>query len=661
MPHSGADVSAEPTDRAALPMDLIFRALEALEPNDIAINGRLVSKEINTRFSQPLHCTARFSMTLPPSASDAAWQPHLKRALRQLPFKGKGNTVAAAARSGSEVNLELAWRLVQPSVSLLGLNTTYLESPGAAAIRSGHLHLLPWLAQHGCLGVPRSTVEAALECCSLPEVQHVWELLGCDVEPHGSISPYDQWHLAYVAACSAGPDTAKLSWLLSVMLGSATQQHRHDVVGFAAKGATVTGNLPLLRWLWGQQGLDAMLTEGEGLSLFLDEGAMERQTLCGRVLSSALRHDHVAVAEWLVDEVGCPLPLEQEQQQERELVWEAAGSGDSGEAVRWLLGRGVPVHERGLVFAAGAGKLETVRLLHEDHGLPLTEQVFRVATGSRSVSIATWLLQASCPMCEGAYLSSARAGDASMLRWLMHETGCPWDSSTLSRVINLWPSDAGSMAHLEATVREMVAAGCPSPGGADRADSIGDAAGKGHLALVRYLHEELGMEFAPGTLAAAAAGGCEPVIEWLVGAGCVPGNDQKSGPYVEAGRAGDVDTMACLRRLGVPWGGDVLAQALYREVPLPAMRWLVEQGAPWDKGAVRVAMQRANKKKYQDTHAWFEARIGNWWSGACRAAEQAAGGGPPIGWHMSEMRWLSALAGICVALAAVVFACWVAC
>ncbi len=218
-------------------------------------------------------------------------------------------------------------------------------------------------------------------------------------------------------------------------------------------------------------------------------------------------------------------------------------------------------------------------------------------------------------MGRGAYLEAASAGDAAMLRWLAREAGCPWDSSTLSGVICLWPS-----SRLEAVVRE----GCPPGGGTDDADCVGCAARKGHLALARYLHEELGVAFAPGTLAAAAEGGCEPVLEWLVGAGCVLGEGTYLNPYVAAGRVGDVDTMACLRRLGVPWGGDVLAQAQNREVPLPAMRWLVEQGAPWDKDAVLLAMQRVQDRKYQDTVAWFEARLGNGQSGASRAAGQVA-------------------------------------
>ncbi len=656
MSYSGAMDLAGPSDRAALSMDLIFRALEALEPNDMAINVRLISKDIGSYFSQLLHCTARFSMSLPPSASDAAWQPHLQQAFRQLPFRVKGNTLAAAARSGSEVNLELAWRLVQPSVSLIGFGTTHLESPGAAAIRSGHLHLLPWLAHHGCLGIPRDTLAAALERCSLPEVQRAWELLGCSGLPYGGISPYDQRHLAEVTARTAGPDTAKMSWLLSIMLGAATQQHRHDLVGMAAVGAAASGNLPLLRWLWGQQGLGVMLTGREGLSLFSGEGAMRHETLCGRVLRSALQHDHVAVAEWLVDEVGWPLPLEQDRA--HVLMWEAAGGGRGGEAVRWLLDRGVPVQGGGLWPAAKAGNLETVRLLHEDHGVPLDEEMFVVAAGSGSVPTASWLLQAGCRMSKHAYGCAASEGDIAMIKWLAREAGCPWNNRTLSWVISAWPSDASSMALLEATVRELVAAGCPPGGGTDDADIVGHAAAKGHLSLVRYLHEELGVAFAPGTLALAAAGGCEPVLEWLVGAGCLLGKGAYLNPYTEAGFVGDVDTMACLRRLGVPWGEDVLA---HRRVPLPAMRWLVEQGAPWDKGALRRAMREPHNKEYRDTIAWFEARLGNRRSGVGRATGQAAGGGPSLAWHVLEMRWLAVLAGICMALAAVVYPRWAAC
>lgn len=71
--------------------------------------------------------------------------------------------------------------------------------------------------------------------------------------------------------------------------------------------------------------------------------------------------------------------------------------------------------------------------------------------------------------------------------------------------------------------------------------------------VARYLHEELGLAFVPGTLVLAAQGGCEPVPAWLVGArgvraggGC--GHDPDGGPCEGQ------DTMACLRPPGCTVG-----------------------------------------------------------------------------------------------------------
>ncbi len=43
------------------------------------------------------------------------------------------------------------------------------------------------------------------------------------------------------------------------------------------------------------------------------------------------------------------------------------------------------------------------------------------------------------------------------------------------------------------------------------------AAGRGHVPLVRFLHEDAGCAFDGGTLARAAGGGCEALLEWLEG------------------------------------------------------------------------------------------------------------------------------------------------
>ncbi len=165
---------------------------------------------------------------------------------------------------------------------------------------------------------------------------------------------------------------------------------------------------------------------------------------------------------------------------------------------------------------------------------------------------------------------------------------------------------------LKPTVWAMLEAGCPPGGGSDETDSIGMAAKLGYLPLVRHLCEELGVAFAPGTLARAAAGGCVPVVEWLVGAGCRAGPGYGDEPYVAAGVREDVATLSCLRRLGVPWHPSVLRWAVQEQVPLRVVRWMVQQGAPWDGGALYGTIEDLACTGWHDdeTVAWFMRRLG---------------------------------------------------
>ncbi len=46
------------------------------------------------------------------------------------------------------------------------------------------------------------------------------------------------------------------------------------------------------------------------------------------------------------------------------------------------------------------------------------------------------------------------------------------------------------------------------------------------------------------------------------------------------------------------------------KLPLPSIRWLVEQGAPWDEDAVRFAVREARARgEFADTVAWLEERL----------------------------------------------------
>ncbi len=609
---AGSSVAA-PT----MPFDLLGRALEMLEPNDRALYGRFVCKAAWRRLSQLHHRMARFSLPLPLHVlNDADWQPHLQQAFKQHTFHSKMRVLSGAASSGCKANLELAWGLLRPCLfpELLApphapdhddhyFLWVHREDAGTAAIRSGHAHLLPWLVQHRCPLEPYHTLEAAAVHCDLVGLQQAWELLGADTYT-GYKRDYALLALAKAAAKPAGDAVAKLSWLWQLStVGQIPQDRQQQLMLSAAEGAATSGNLPVLRWLC-EQGLDL---RGAGRGWSLDAFG---------TIAGALRHGHVAVADWLVDEAGCPLPQEGEQAEERMILWGGAARGGSVEAMRWLLQRGVPMHHRAIESAAQAGRLEAVQFLHGEFGLALTEEVFRAAAGSRSLPTATWLLQAGCPMSPAAYQRAAMAGDVGMVRWLVQEAGCPLGQDALLNCVKYWPGGRGSGGDLEQALRVLVGAGglLPPPSATPCLD---EAAGHGDLPLLRYLHEELGIGFGPGTLVATARAGCETVLEWLVQAGCRTGEGQgASDPYTLAGQAGDLATLACLRRLGVPWGPRAYwgpgrrDRARQGQVPLPVLRWLVEQGAPWDQEAVRKGLRVAREARlYNDTVARFEARL----------------------------------------------------
>ncbi len=104
------------------------------------------------------------------------------------------------------------------------------------------------------------------------------------------------------------------------------------------------------------------------------------------------------------------------------------------------------------------------------------------------------------------------------------------------------------------------------------------------LALVQYLlQQQPGYQPRRMGLVAAAGFGCEALLEWLAEhhPGCLADQLFADSPYVVPAVNGDRGTLTALRRLGVSWGAtDVVVRAVRRGCPVPALRWLVEQGAP---------------------------------------------------------------------------------
>ncbi len=616
--------------------------LERLDSNWVALVGRLVCKDASIyvqrgpKGNPPNHCTVRLSLPLPPSALDAAWRQHVQQALREASERVKCELLPTAVSSGSETNLELACGVLRPclfpelltspdkgAVSIL--YTGMLEDPGEAAIVAGHAHLLPWMVQNRCPVHQAGVLSAAAEHLDLEGMQWAMQLLGLVPEPPSEHEL--RCKVAKAAARSGDTAIPKLAWLLSAPGHAGTQlqqqeqqqgqqqeeqqqegveeeleeegeeeeDEQQELLCEAALGAAEGGSLSVLQWLYDQwlhdQGLD-----------------LDRRS---RVLSEALQHGHLHVADWVAAQ-GFP---QEWQAGDRLRLWKGAGMSGSMEPARWLLRNGVlvapgPISTEAIEAAAGAGNLEAVQLLHKSFHVPLT-WAFSDAAASGSVPTATWLLQAGCRMTPTAYMVAALRGCTAMVLWLAREARCPWEECTLADVIRNWPSHIGGRTTLLQTVRALVEAGCRP--GEDNSSSICNAAARGDLPLLRYLHEELGLGLGPGTMDAAVTGGCEAMLEWLVGAGCEPGF-----AYVRAAAYGDLSTLSGLHRLGVPfadasWWWDVSDPNRWAGAlcwaPLAALRWMVERGAPWSKEGAKKVLESDRMHVDEESLSWFKARM----------------------------------------------------
>ncbi len=617
-----SSAKANADDLRRLPAELQLRVLSHLPPNDVALGCRLMCKSISQLLNTPQYNAVRLSQPLPPWFAACPWQPQWQPGLRKLTFAGKLRLLSTAASSGSEVNLEHAWGLVRPCLfpELLSGSSlqrtpfyaqTWWHDPGTQAAMSGHAHLLPWLVEHGCPVNPQRTLKAAAWYCDLAGLQAAWRTIVPRLslpgeEDSGALGP-TRAETIRMAGNSGSPDArAKIAWLLddeATGVRCVPEVPRAQLLVAAAAGAAGAGDKALVQWVRDEQGLD-LTAAGPG------------HDLAGHplpVLTGSMEAPSLSLAEWLVDEAGCPLPGPGDPEEGLEDLWRVAGySGDVGK-LRWLVERGVAVHPEGAMEAARRGHLEAVRYLHEECGQELSAELFAAAAGSGSIPLVSWLLDRGCPTSPQAYVEASRHGKLRMMVWLSdHADRCPRGDFRRDSLPKPFET-AVKAAELEAVASMPgVTEGCK--GGQE---SVGNAllrwaALAGHVELVRELVEQRGMEPRWDTLAAAARGGCEEVIELLLQMDSVrPGPTWIS--YLCAGRNADYATMCYLRRMGLRWDAEALQLAVVWRLTPPVMRWMVQQGAPWDGAAVSSALaeeegESEGEGEYGECLEWLRVR-----------------------------------------------------
>ncbi len=603
---SNAVLKANPLAAHLLP-ELRLRIISFLPPNDLALGGRLSCKEAAQQFSAPHQCTAALGQPLPGHVVDTAWcLEGAQAAMKQLTFRQKLLMLKTAAASGCEANVEFALRLLQahvfPDVLRTDHYTHYVldlysswPDPASVAVSSGLAHLLPSLAQR-CPGLldPGPTLEAAVQHCDLAGLQAAWGAMGQLLQSGIQKEREDAqraWCRILCAAAGCPPPDAivKMRWVLKEARTSNGLALLHaDVCGAAA----ASGDLALLAWVH---------------DLGFPWGTAE-------TLEAVVRHADLGFVQRLEQERGY-LPRAEDAgawASEGVVAAAAASARDSGDKLRWLAGRGAALgSRRALHAAAECGNLEAVQLLAGQPGLgpagsggvpALPSTILIRAVTSGSVPLAAWLTQAGYPWGEGCFEAAFCRGDLPMVRWLL-EAGCPQGPHAhLHEAVELWPCHKPlDNKQLVEALRLLVAAGWPA------ALRCFMTAAEWQPVLVWDALREL----FPGDVqdlyraSLLASSGCEATLEALMGVDQMHSEMVHPCVYYNAAMKGDRATLECLLRLGVPLRESVLAQSIRQGAPVPALRWLLQHGAPRG-GEEEAALQGLGPGRREEVEALLQ-------------------------------------------------------
>ncbi len=569
LPSSMEDTDGQDSLTAVpqLPTAVIVRILELLPANARALTGRLVCHDAWKALSGPENCTAALNQPLPPHAdlwAQEAGQQHV----RQLPFRIKWQLLCTAATSGSEVNLEVAWALLQPSLFPGLSGEDYLETltkaprPGLAAVQAGHPQLLRWFLDR-CPRVLElgPTLEAAAKHCDLAGLQAAWHALPCaHGDSSGSRLPLGQDVLDAAAQSATGDGLAKMQWVLEEGRGAC------ELTQDTAKYAARSSNVAVLQWL-------------------VDCGCH----MTYRVFMDALQYGSQDAAQWAMERGSLLL-----RAANRPCIWHcifrsAANSADDWQArVQWLELQGGRLEDctspmedevlRAPITYTAEHNLALSLLLPWKSGpwARVRPKLAAAVAVSGRIQLAERARTAGVAFTHHCLTKAAGRSDLAMLRWLVHEAGVPVGGLDLGDVISPWRGEtAAGLRDLRQAVQLLVGAGCRRVG----PTSLSAAARKGDLRLVQYLHAELGCEVTGEAVGAAVEGGCEALVEWMWDQ--QPNVRPLNVSYIGLAVNGDWATLSTLWRLSAPFGlKDDLVCAAARGLRPPMMEWLADNGAP---------------------------------------------------------------------------------
>jgi hypothetical protein len=177
----------------------------------------------------------------------------------------------------------------------------------------------------------------------------------------------------------------------------------------------------------------------------------------------------------------------------------------------------------------------------------------------------------------------------------LHSHGCPWPTQLLEEVARRgyfelvrwchkrgcpWVAMTAPYHAAQSGNVELMAWVLQQPGTQLSGAAMNAAAMRGHTAMCQFLHTQQCSWGISSTSAAAASGHVDP-LRWLVNNGC-PWDAHML--CMSAARSGSVEVLTYLQHQGLPTSiallTDMLDYAAY-SIELAAAQWLREQGAEW--------------------------------------------------------------------------------
>jgi hypothetical protein len=202
--------------------------------------------------------------------------------------------------------------------------------------------------------------------------------------------------------------------------------------------------------------------------------------------------------------------------------------------------------------------IQTLEVLHK-LGMPFTDELIKGAARSGRLNILQHLItERLCPVPQTASFHAARSGSISMIDWLRAGAYCVFDTRACAGAA--WGGQLAALQHLHRV-------GCEW----DEETIAGQAACAGSIEMVEWLRQQPGVVVSAETLAWAA------------------NSDQ-------------ISMCKHLRSTCCDWDADACSDAASGGA-LGALRWLRENGCPWDSSEVFVSAARNGHTEILDYDA----------------------------------------------------------